>query len=153
MPWSFSEYIARCFSAGQVSCRAKIAEPTGAESSGGRDSMENFSGLVAEIFDRMDRAAGGEKHFALRDSELRMLVAAGEKGDKHFPFQAVAEFVGVRVPMRLAEAFRIQREPVDGSCSRMGNLDLLMAVLTPQSLEIWSCVVRNEVLWGMPLPR
>lgn len=84
---------------------------------------------------------------------MRMLVATGENSDKRFPFQAVAEFEGVRVPMRLAEAFRIQREPVDGSCSRMGKLDLLMAVLTPQSLEIWSCVVRNEVLWGIPFPR
>ncbi len=96
--------------------------------------MENFGGLVAEIFDRMDRAAGGDKHFALGDGELRMLVAAGEKGDKHFPFQAVAEFVGVRVPMRLAEAFRIQREPfedgevgfIDGGFDTavVGNLEL-----------------------------
>lgn len=101
----------------------------------------------------MERSAGGEKHFALRDGELRMLVATGENSDKRFPSQAVAEFVGVRVPMRLAEAFRIQREPVDGSRSRMGKLDLLMAVLTPQSLEIWGWVMRNEVLWDMPFPR
>ena len=78
-----------------------------------REGDEKLGRLVAEIFDRMERAAGREKHFALGDGELRMLVAAGENGDKCFPFQAVAEFVGVCVPMGLAEASGIQGQAVD----------------------------------------
>jgi hypothetical protein len=35
------------------------------------------------------------------------------------------------------------------SLLRIGKLDLLMAVLTPQSFEICGGVVRNEVLWDM----
>ena len=87
--------------------------------------MENFGGLVAEIFDRMERSAGGKKHFALRDGELRRLVATGENSDKRFPFQAVAEFVGVRVPMRLTEASGIQREPVDGKPFEDGEVGFI----------------------------
>ena len=90
-----------------------------------REGEEEFGGLVAEIFDRMERATGGEKHFALRDGELRMLVATGENGDERFPFQAVAEFVGVRVPMRLAEASGIQREPVDGKPFEDGEVGFI----------------------------
>jgi hypothetical protein len=43
-----------------------------------------------------------------------MLIAAGKNGDERFSLEAVAEFVGVRVPMRFAEASGIQRETVDG---------------------------------------
>ena len=65
----------------------------------------------------MQRPRRHEKHLSLRNSELGVRITAGENRHQHLTPQAIPDLVGVRVPMRFAEATLVDNQTIQGEAS------------------------------------
>ena len=78
-----------------------------------REGEDEFGLVGADILDAVHRAGRHKEHLAGADDEALALGVVGGDGDEHFTAEAVAQFVGIGVPVRLAHPQRFKHQTPD----------------------------------------
>src|ERR1019366_10350773 len=77
-------------------------------------------------------AGGHEEHLPRRDREARMLVGVAEHGNQELTPQAVAQLVGIRVPVWLAKPSRLESQ--SGQRHALQDRKVVAADLRPSAV-------------------